>query len=751
MLSSTTSETGKLNFERLEIVEDLISEIHITNDEDIDNKKLNYDSFGNTINLESSSDFDTSSFYDDCESDDEFSGIKKFYFFIGFITFLDSEETNNNFVNTSSTTSKHQLVKLSKHDYSEPSGQCRLLLVSLLDNFCSMYDRNPRKNQKLFSSLCRKLSSMGILKSLDFMEESKSVRSVYREAFKAIVVEAVKSIESVNEAELRSLSRSFSKSSLSSFDQENNALVEHTFSHFFNNTKDSSIPTSSNLGEEIFLSGRSRYREDFVEGGVLGRGGYGKVVVATNKLDGNSYAIKKINFSGVSSTRFTRILREVKSLARLDHPNIVRYNSAWIEDHSVILERIEATSSEDGKEIIHELDNVNHHDEYKTDFEDKLVGEDTFTSGMDSDFNEDNDDTDLDSETNTNEHSVDSSDHSHVIHMPCSNSNSAMHSRHPSDPSRPHHHRFQFQDRKVMYIQMELCRFTLDQYIKARNAFYFECLDVVKKTGGFLKGHHKLILHDKTDRSYSIPAERLFTWNQETGQISLNPVELDSIFKGIVKGLHYIHENGMIHRDLKPMNIFFHNDLAPKIGDFGLVSEIKCSCGYKCSLVEREEADDASFVNSSNMLSPSHTKGVGTVTYASPEQLNQEDYTQKSDIYSLGIICFELFYPISTQMERTRVLTDLKQRHKFPESFLKQWPKEAAFIWSCIARDSEVRPSTAEILESEWLERDQEEIISRLESELTIYRKREEELLKTLEEVKKENDLLKKKLLNFGK
>ena len=75
MLSSTASETGKCTF--IETVEDLISGIHISND-DIDNKKLNYDSFGNTINLETSTDFDcNSSLYDDCESDDEFSGIMK--------------------------------------------------------------------------------------------------------------------------------------------------------------------------------------------------------------------------------------------------------------------------------------------------------------------------------------------------------------------------------------------------------------------------------------------------------------------------------------------------------------------------------------------------------------------------------------------------------------------------------------------------------------------------------------------------
>lgn len=72
MLSSTTSEIEKSTF--LETVEDLISGIHISNNEN-DNTKLKYDSFGNTINLETSTDFDGS--FDGCESDDEFSGTKK--------------------------------------------------------------------------------------------------------------------------------------------------------------------------------------------------------------------------------------------------------------------------------------------------------------------------------------------------------------------------------------------------------------------------------------------------------------------------------------------------------------------------------------------------------------------------------------------------------------------------------------------------------------------------------------------------
>ena len=85
----------------------------------------------------------------------------------------------------------------------------------------------------------------------------------------------------------------------------------------------------------------SRYRSEFKELSALGRGGFGTVFKCENNLDGREYAIKKIwiksqitdgkiatkNFS----QRLHRVLREVKILALLDHPNIVRYYTAWLE------------------------------------------------------------------------------------------------------------------------------------------------------------------------------------------------------------------------------------------------------------------------------------------------------------------------------------------------------------------------------------------------------------------------------------
>lgn len=74
----------------------------------------------------------------------------------------------------------------------------------------------------------------------------------------------------------------------------------------------------------------SRYREDFVEEGRLGKGGFGEVVKARKKLDGQIYAIKKITQPSQSS--LTEILKEVRLLSQLSHPAVVRYYNTWLEE-----------------------------------------------------------------------------------------------------------------------------------------------------------------------------------------------------------------------------------------------------------------------------------------------------------------------------------------------------------------------------------------------------------------------------------
>ncbi|KAF2430488.1 kinase-like protein [Tothia fuscella] len=83
----------------------------------------------------------------------------------------------------------------------------------------------------------------------------------------------------------------------------------------------------------------SRYRREFNEIGCIGKGGYGKVYHVKHKLDGADYAIKKITLSSARVRRIEergqdeldRLLMEVRTLARFDHPNIVRYYGGWLE------------------------------------------------------------------------------------------------------------------------------------------------------------------------------------------------------------------------------------------------------------------------------------------------------------------------------------------------------------------------------------------------------------------------------------
>lgn len=74
----------------------------------------------------------------------------------------------------------------------------------------------------------------------------------------------------------------------------------------------------------------SRYREDFVEEGRLGKGGFGEVVKARKKLDGQIYAIKKITQRSQAS--LTEILKEVRLLSQISHPAVVRYYNTWLEE-----------------------------------------------------------------------------------------------------------------------------------------------------------------------------------------------------------------------------------------------------------------------------------------------------------------------------------------------------------------------------------------------------------------------------------
>ncbi|XP_035898058.1 eukaryotic translation initiation factor 2-alpha kinase-like [Anopheles stephensi] len=152
------------------------------------------------------------------------------------------------------------------------------------------------------------------------------------------------------------------------------------------------------------------------------------------------------------------------------------------------------------------------------------------------------------------------------------------------------------------------------------------------------------------------------------------------IFEQIVAGVEYVHLKGLIHRDLKPSNIFFSLDGRIRIGDFGLVTD----------------SSDLQYDSENNMptmVPDRHTRQVGTQLYMSPEQLKGLPYDYKVDIYSLGLILFELLVSFGTEMERICTLKNVR-KSKFPDQFEEQYQCEFKLLKLMLSESPNQRPTT---------------------------------------------------------
>nr|HEV7953893.1 protein kinase [Candidatus Acidoferrales bacterium] len=118
-------------------------------------------------------------------------------------------------------------------------------------------------------------------------------------------------------------------------------------------------------------------------------------------------------------------------------------------------------------------------------------------------------------------------------------------------------------------------------------------------------------------------------------RIARGPIPLEetlSTAKQIAEALEYAHERGIVHRDLKPANVKITPDGAVKVLDFGLAKAI-------------EETSAAESISNSPTLSMGATRAgvvLGTAAYMSPEQAKGKSADRRADIWSFGVVLYEM-------------------------------------------------------------------------------------------------------------
>jgi serine/threonine protein kinase len=538
----------------------------------------------------------------------------------------------------------------------------------------------------------------------------------------------------------------------------------------------------------------SRYQREFEQQRRLAGGSFGEVYHATNKLDHLDYAVKRVvfNATGYSNEAVQLVMREVRCLAQCDHPNCVRYYTAWLEPswmtgsgipvtnvdqiasramqqrlltniQQIVLDdeddatastlnslgklgpqngnrgdkrlrRTSSTAKDAAFEHIDELmfgeqskrkrnfdahqqqkivnehlpegqafnnrsnmrqmnrhhqddyddsscsewsaDNASEHEHYQAPFgmmDDDSIGftfeaESTRTGAADG----------VEVNKNLNE-----DDHTDKNKVKPDGHDEHSHEEEAHRDSRAYKYHI------CLYIQMQLCHpSTLADWIRARNAA------VYSEDEGIILDIPQWAFH----------ACRIF---QQT-----------------VSGLSHVHEKGIIHRDLKPANIFATEEGSFKIGDFGLSKLLmQSSEQYVPSSPLRKAAtplmaSPVGPVNANGNWEEPHTMGLGTASYASPEQVASGEYGPESDIFSLGLILLELCSCFGTEHERIDAFYGCRQQREVPRKLQRLFPKAADLILACTQPDPKKRPTANTILRDELFQKSSTEIL-RLKVELS--------------------------------
>lgn len=149
------------------------------------------------------------------------------------------------------------------------------------------------------------------------------------------------------------------------------------------------------------------------------------------------------------------------------------------------------------------------------------------------------------------------------------------------------------------------------------------------------------------------------------------PISLErklQILMEVCEGLAHAHAAGVIHRDIKPGNIFITRSRQVKILDFGLA---------------RVATSEQTLTGTS----------MGTPSYMSPEQVRGEKLDHRTDIFSLGVVAYELLTYVKPFQAETDIATAFKVTHTEPDPIDKVDPRIPVEIASIVACAMEKDPA----------------------------------------------------------
>lgn len=409
---------------------------------------------------------------------------------------------------------------------------------------------------------------------------------------------------------------------------------------------------------------RSHYQASFREICLLGRGGFGSVFMCHNLLDQKTYAVKKIPLSPQLSRSFQEgrhdelrhVLVEVQTLASLDHANIVRYHATWIEEPQVFdhLGAHDAAKKSRPRQLL--LENTAdadswpsfsaHQQQQQQQSFGFVFAEDSqsgsghqepklLTRGNQSDASK------ADSEPSADASDIFTDGTRSLVPMMADKSGPDL------PPSTTHE----------LYIQMSLYPMTLHHYLVGTAA--------QQPTGSPLRHcfHVRPSVH---------------------------------IVLAILSGLRYLWDKGLIHRDVKPRNLFMSElEHKPSTG----YCDVGCRCidGERPRWLNLRIGDFGLVTQLAHGDLPTGRGGkasgtVGTPLYRPPacawddgldaeaEHGSEED--EKADIFALGVVFVELLCPFSTAMERADTLSGL-QKGKTPLSLRARFESEGCCSSVC--------------------------------------------------------------------